>query len=59
LVDEVQAILLDQYYMIPLVRNVFIFAVGPRVANPRLEGIIGAVPQYNWIGPWEDLEIKG
>jgi peptide/nickel transport system substrate-binding protein len=58
LVDEVQAILLDQYYMIPLVRNVFIFAVGPRVANPKLEGIIGAVPQYNWIGPWEDLEIK-
>ena len=58
LLDEVQAIMLDQYYMIPLVRNVFIIAAGPRIANPRLEGIIGAIPQYNWIGPWEDVEIK-
>jgi peptide/nickel transport system substrate-binding protein len=58
LLDEVQAILLDQYYMIPLIRNVFIFAAGPRIANPKLEGIIGAIPQYNWVGPWEDLEIK-
>jgi peptide/nickel transport system substrate-binding protein len=59
MLDDVQAYLLDQYLMIPLVRNVFTFGVGPRVANPRLEDVIGAVPQYNWPGPWEDLEVKG
>jgi ABC-type transport system substrate-binding protein len=58
LLDAVQAALLDEYYVIPLVRNVFIFAVGTRLANPRLEDVIGAIPQYNWIGPWEDVEVK-
>jgi peptide/nickel transport system substrate-binding protein len=58
LLDDLQAALLDQYYMIPLVRNVFIFAAGTRLANARLEDVIGAIPQYNWIGPWEDLEVK-
>ena len=44
--------------MIPLVRNVFTFAAGPRIAQTKLEEIIGAIPQYNWVGPWEDLELK-
>ena len=58
LLDEVQAYLLDQYLLVPLVRNVFTIAAGPRLDAPRLEEIIGAIPQYIWIGPWEDLKIK-
>jgi peptide/nickel transport system substrate-binding protein len=58
LLDEVQAYLLDQYLMVPLVRNVFTIAAGPRIDAPKLEEIIGAIPQYIWIGPWEDLKIK-
>jgi peptide/nickel transport system substrate-binding protein len=58
LLDEVQAYLLDQHVLIPLVRNVFTIAAGPRLDVPRLEEIIGAIPQYIWIGPWEDVKIK-
>jgi ABC-type transport system substrate-binding protein len=58
LLDEVQAYLLDQYLMVPLVRNVFTIAAGPRIDAPKLEEIIGAIPQYIWIGPWEDLKVK-
>ena len=55
LINELQAYLLDQYLMIPLPRNVFTIAAGPRLAAAKIEDIIGAIPQYNWIGPWEDL----
>jgi peptide/nickel transport system substrate-binding protein len=58
ILDEVQAYLLDQYLLIPLVRNVFTIAAGPKLANPKIEDIIGSIPQYIWIGPWEDLQIK-
>ena len=58
LLDEVQAYLLDQYLLIPLCRNVFTIAAGPRLDVPKLEEIIGAIPQYIWIGPWEDVKVK-
>jgi peptide/nickel transport system substrate-binding protein len=56
LLDEVQAYLLDQYVMVPVLRGVLITGFGPRVAG-RLEDISGAIPQYIWIGPWEDLQV--
>ena len=58
LLDEVQAYLLDQFILVPLVRNVFTIAAGPRLDAPKLEEIIGSIPQYIWIGPWEDLKVK-
>jgi len=58
LLDEVQAYLLDQYVMVPLVRNVFTIAAGPRLDTPKLEEIIGSIPQYIWVGPWEDVKVK-
>jgi peptide/nickel transport system substrate-binding protein len=57
LLDEVQAYLLDQYVMVPLIRFVFITSFGPRVGG-KLEAISGAIPQYIWIGPWEDIQIR-
>jgi ABC-type transport system substrate-binding protein len=58
ILNQVQNTLLDQYLMIPLVRNVFTVAAGPRLAAAKIEDIIGSIPQYIWIGPWEDLQIK-
>ncbi len=57
LLDQVQNHLLDQYIMIPLVRNVYTMAWGPRVAN-KPEEISGQISQYNYVGPWEDLQVK-
>jgi ABC-type transport system substrate-binding protein len=58
ILDEVQAYLLDQYVMVPLVRNVLIIVAGPRLDVPKVEEIIGAIPQYTWVGPWEDVKVK-
>jgi ABC-type oligopeptide transport system substrate-binding subunit len=57
LLNDVQTQLLDQYYMIPVVRQALLNVVGPRFSNPA-ESIMGAVPQYVYLGPYEDLELK-
>jgi len=31
--------------------------LGPRIAN-KAEDIEGAIPQYVYLGPYEDLEVK-
>ena len=57
LIEEVQAYLLDQYIMVPVVRNVFISVFGPRVAN-KPDEVSGAIPQYIFVGPFEDIQVK-
>ena len=58
LVEQVQTYQLDQYLMVPAVRNVAIWGFGPRLDNARLEDVIGSIPQYNFLGPYEDMVIK-
>jgi peptide/nickel transport system substrate-binding protein len=57
LLDSVQEYLLDNYYMVPILRQAFTNALGPRIAN-KAEDIEGAIPQYVYIGPYEDIELK-
>ena len=58
LVEQVQKFTLEQYLMIPVCRNVAIWGFGPRLVNPRLEDVVGSIPQYNFLGPYEDMTIK-
>jgi peptide/nickel transport system substrate-binding protein len=58
ILNEVQAYLLDNYLMIPILRQAFINCLGPRIAN-KAEDIEGAIPQYVYLGPYEDVELKG
>jgi ABC-type transport system substrate-binding protein len=57
LLDEVQAYLIDNYLLTLTVRQAFINVLGPRIANPA-ENVMGSIPQYNYIGPYEDIELK-
>ncbi len=57
LLTEVQNIILDQYLIIPILRQALPHGVGPRIAN-KLEEIEGAIPQYVYTGPWEDVKLK-
>jgi peptide/nickel transport system substrate-binding protein len=57
LLTEVQNYLLDQYIMVPVCRNVFISVFGPRVLN-KPDEISGAIPQWIWVGPFEDIQVK-
>jgi peptide/nickel transport system substrate-binding protein len=57
LLDEVQAYILDNYILIPILRQAFINCLGPRIAN-KAEDIMGSIPQFVYIGPYEDIELK-
>jgi peptide/nickel transport system substrate-binding protein len=57
LLDQVQNYLLDQYLIIPVLRQALPHAVGPRIAND-IKDIEGAIPQYVYLGPYEDLTLK-
>ena len=56
LLDEAQNYLLDNYLMVPILRQALIHGLGPRLANP-VEEIEGAIPQYVYTGPWEDVRL--
>ena len=47
----------ENYIVVPVYRQAFINALGPRIANPW-EEVIGAIPQYSYIGPYEDIRLK-
>jgi len=57
LVTEIQKYLLDQYIFVPVMRGVLISGFGPRVAN-KPEEISGVIPQYIYVGPLEDVQLK-
>jgi peptide/nickel transport system substrate-binding protein len=56
LLDEAQTYLLDNYLMVPVLRQALIHGLGPRLAN-AVEEIEGAIPQYVYTGPWEDVRL--
>ena len=57
LIEMVQRYMLEKYLMIPVCRNVAIWGFGQRLAN-KLEDVTGSVPQYPYLGPYEDLQLK-
>ena len=57
LLREAQEYILDNYLFVPLYRQAFINAMGPRIAN-RWDEIIGAIPQYAYPGPYEDIQVR-
>ncbi|HEX2171508.1 MAG TPA: hypothetical protein VHL09_03570, partial [Dehalococcoidia bacterium] len=54
---EIQRYILDNFIFVPIYRQAFINVKGPRIANPWQE-IIGAIPQYVYVGPYEDIRLK-
>ena len=58
LLEEAQSYLLDNYFMVPVLRQALIHGLGPRLANP-VEEIEGSIPQYVYTGPWEDVRLTG
>ncbi|MFN8634553.1 MAG: ABC transporter substrate-binding protein [Chloroflexota bacterium] len=58
LVEQVQNFILEQYMIVPVCRNVAIWGLNQRLGNKPLEEVVGAVPQYNYLGLYEDLVLK-
>ena len=57
LLDEAQNYALDNYLMVPILRQALIHGLGPRIAN-SVEEIEGSIPQYVYVGPYEDVKLK-
>jgi peptide/nickel transport system substrate-binding protein len=57
LLNEVQTVILDNYWLVPVFRQAFTNVLGPRIANES-QNIMGAIPQYVYIGPYEDIQLK-
>ena len=57
LLNEVQQYIIDNYIYVSVYRAAFINAQGPRIAN-KWDEIIGAIPQYVYVGPYEDVQLK-
>jgi peptide/nickel transport system substrate-binding protein len=57
LLNEAQAYIVDNYLIVPILRQAFTNVLGPRIAN-KAEDIEGSIPQYVYIGPYEDIELK-
>ena len=57
LLEEIQRYMMDNYIFVNVWRQAFISAIGPRIAN-NPEEIWGAVPQYVYVGPYEDIRLK-
>ena len=58
ILNDVQTYILDQYLIVPILRQAFSNVLGPRIAN-KAEDIEGAIPQYVYLGPYEDIQLTG
>ena len=58
LIEQVQKFTLDQYLMIPVCRNVAIWGFGQRLEQQDWRTSTGSIPQYNFLGPYEDMTVK-
>jgi peptide/nickel transport system substrate-binding protein len=57
LMNEIQDYMYDNLIFVPVFRQAYTNVVGPRVAN-EWEEIFGAIPQYSFLGPYEDVRLK-
>ena len=57
LIKEIQRMISDQYVFPYVYELAFVTVQGPKLANPWNE-IWGAIPQYLYLGPYEDIGLK-
>ncbi|HEX2172401.1 MAG TPA: ABC transporter substrate-binding protein, partial [Dehalococcoidia bacterium] len=57
LITEMQQFINDNHLFVPVYRLAFFIAVGPRVLNEPTE-VIANIPQYIYLGPYEDFMVK-
>ena len=56
LVAEIQQYMIEEQIFVPLYLQAGISAVGPRIANK--DEILGVLPQFPAVGPYEDIRLK-
>jgi ABC-type oligopeptide transport system substrate-binding subunit len=55
--EEIQKIILDEYYFVPVFRHAFLNVIGPRIAATKWEDVFPTITT-GYAYPWEDIELK-
>ncbi len=58
ILDEIQQYIIDEHIFVYAYTLGLNMAQGPDVVNPSTE-VWGAIPQYVYPGPWEDIQVSG
>ncbi|HEX2173485.1 MAG TPA: ABC transporter substrate-binding protein, partial [Dehalococcoidia bacterium] len=57
ILNDIQRYMLENYIFVPVYRLGSPKGVGPRIANPWQE-VFASIPQYFFVGPYEDIRLK-
>jgi len=54
---EIQRVMLENYYFVPVFRHAFVNAIGPRIAANKWQDVFPTTTT-GYAYPWEDIELK-
>ena len=57
LAEEIQKIILEEHYFVPVFRHAFLNVIGPRIAAKKWEDVFPTITS-GYAYPWEDIELK-
>ena len=55
--EEIQKIILEEYYFVPIFRHAFLNVIGPRIVAKKWEDVFPTITS-GYAYPWEDIELK-
>jgi peptide/nickel transport system substrate-binding protein len=55
--EELQHTILENYYLVPIFRQAFVNAIGPRIAATKWQDVFPTVTT-GYAYPWEDIKLK-
>src|SRR6266568_1106387 len=58
LAEEIQKVILEEYYFVPVFRHAFLNAYGPRIKAAKWEDVFPTALTSGYAYPWEDIELK-
>jgi ABC-type transport system substrate-binding protein len=56
--EEIQKVILEEYYFVPVFRHAFLNAIGPRLKAAKWEDVFPTALTTGYAYPWEDIELK-
>jgi ABC-type transport system substrate-binding protein len=58
LAEEIQKVILDEYYFVPVFRHSFLNAYGPRLKAAKWQDVFPTFLTSGYAYPWEDIDLK-
>ncbi len=58
LAEEIQKVILEEHYFVPVFRHAFLNAYGPRIKAAKWQDVFPTALTSGYAYPWEDLELK-